>query len=98
MTTLPDLTQHQRRVLDYLLAFHADNDCPPPAAQIARDFGYASPNSATCTLDQMEKKGYLVRNELGRRMFARQVLLAWREYVTCHAMARAAEVERMATA
>ena len=93
MTTLPTLTQHQRKMLDYLLAFHADNDCLPPAAQIARDFGYASPNSATCTLDQMEKKGYLLRNELSRRMFARPVLLAWREYVTRHAMARAAEVE-----
>ena len=97
MTTLPDITQHQRRVLDYLLAFHADNDCLPPTVQIARDFGYASPNSATCTLDQMEKKGYLARNELGRRMFARPVLLAWREQaVKDQTLARA--VERMATA
>ena len=78
-SSLPPLTQHQRTVLDYMLIFLNQNDQLPPAAQIARDFGYASPNSATCTLDQMEKKGYLIRNELGRRMFARPVLLAWRE-------------------
>ena len=93
MNTLPALTKHQRNVLDYMLAFLHENDCLPTAVQIAKDFGYASPNSATCTLDQMEKKGYLLRNELGRRMFARPVLLAWREYVTRHAMARAAEIE-----
>ena len=92
MTTMPALTTHQRRMLDYLLAFFEANDQLPPNAQIARDFGYASPNSATCTLDQMEKKGYLVRNELGRRMFARPVLLAWREQaVKDQALARAVE-------
>ena len=48
MTTLPALTTHQRKVLDYLLAF-------------------------------FEAKGYLVRNELGRRMFARPVLAAARQ-------------------
>ena len=79
MTTLPALTTHQRKVLDYLLAFFDANDMPPPNAQIARDFGYASPNSAQCTLDQIEAKGYLARNELGRRMFARTVLAATRQ-------------------
>ena len=78
MTTMPALTTHQRRMLDYLLAFFEANDQLPPNAQIARDFGYASPNSAQCTLDQIEAKGYLVRNELGRRMFARPVLTAAR--------------------
>lgn len=61
---------HQQRVIEE----KADLD-----AQIARDFGYASPNSAQCTLDQIEAKGYLVRNELGRRMFARPVLAAARQ-------------------
>lgn len=79
MTTLPPLTTHQRKVLDYLLAFFEANDMLPPNTQIARDFGYASPNSAQCTLDQIEAKGYLLRNELGRRMFARQVLAAARQ-------------------
>lgn len=79
MTTLPALTTHQQRMLDYLLAFFEANDQLPPTVQIARDFGYASPNSAQCTLDQIEAKGYLVRNELGRRMFARPVLAAARK-------------------
>ncbi len=96
MNTLPALTKHQRKMLDYLLAFFEANDQLPPTVQIARDFGYGSANSAQNVLEQLEKKGYLVRNELGRRMFARPVLLAWREYVTRHAMARAAEVERAA--
>ena len=79
MTTLPALTTHQRKVLDYLLAFFEANDMLPPNAQIARDFGYASANSAQLVLEQLEKKGYLVRNELGRRMFARPVLAAARQ-------------------
>jgi SOS-response transcriptional repressor LexA len=79
MTTLPALTTHQRKMLDYLLAFFADNDQLPPTVQIARDFGYASPNSAQNVLEQLEKKGYLVRDELGRRMFARPVLAAARQ-------------------
>jgi SOS-response transcriptional repressor LexA len=79
MTTMPALTTHQRKVLDYMLAFFEANDQLPPTVQIARDFGYASPNSAQCTLDQIEAKGYLARNELGRRMFARPVLAAARQ-------------------
>lgn len=79
MTTLPALTTHQRKMLDYLLAFFADNEQLPPTVQIARDFGYGSANSAQNVLEQLEKKGYLVRNELGRRMFARPVLAAARQ-------------------
>ena len=33
---LPALTTHQRRMLDYLLAFFEANDQLPPNAQIAR--------------------------------------------------------------
>lgn len=68
MTTLPPLTTHQRKVLDYMLAFFEANDMLPPNSQIARDFGYASPNSEQCTLDQIEAKGYLTRNELGQNI------------------------------
>lgn len=79
MTTLPALTTHQQKMLAYLLAFFESNDQLPPNAQIARDFGYGSTNSAQVVLDQLQKKGYLTRNELGRRMFARQVLAAARQ-------------------
>lgn len=77
--TFPALTAHQRRMLDYLLAFFEANDCLPPNEQIARDFGYASLNSAQATRQKLEAKGYLVRNELGRQMFARPVLAAARK-------------------
>lgn len=97
MTTLPDLTQHQRAMLDYLLTFLDRNDMMPPMAQIARDFGHASPTASLQTCAALEKKGYLVRNELGRQMFARPVLLAWREAaVKRHTLAGA--VERVAAA
>lgn len=42
----PPLTELQRHVLDYLHVFLALNDCLPPAAHIAREFGWSSANSA----------------------------------------------------
>ena len=96
MNTLHALTQHQRAMLDYLLTFQARNDMMPPMSQIARDFGHASPTAALETCAALEKKGYLVRNELGRQMFARPVLQAWRENAVKR-QTLAGVVERLAT-
>lgn len=65
------LTTKQRHVLDYLHVFLALNDCLPPAAHIAREFGWSSANSARLHLVALEKKGLLKRNELGGLMLAR---------------------------
>lgn len=67
----PPLTELQRHVLDYLRVFLALNDCLPPAAHIAREFGWSSANSARLHLVALEKKGLLKRNELGGLMLAR---------------------------
>ncbi len=67
----PPLTELQRHVLDYLHVFLALNDCLPPAANIAREFGWSSANSARMHLVALEKKGLLKRNELGGLMLAR---------------------------
>ena len=67
----PPLTELQRHVLDYLHVFLALNDCLPPAAHIAREFGWSSANSARLHLVALEKKGLLKRNELGGLMLSR---------------------------
>ena len=69
--TTPPVTQTQRRVFEYMSVFLAINDCLPPAAQIAREFGWRSANSARLHLVALEKKGLLQRNELGGLMLAR---------------------------
>ena len=97
MNSLPALTNHQRAMLDYLLTFLDRNDMMPPMAQIARDFGHASPTASLQTLAALERKGYLVRNELSRQMFARPVLLAWRE-AAVKRQTLAGAAERMAAA
>jgi SOS-response transcriptional repressor LexA len=65
------ITELQRHVLDYLHVFLALNDCLPPAAHIAREFGWSSANSARLHLVALEKKGLLKRNELGGLMLVR---------------------------
>jgi hypothetical protein len=64
------LSDLQGKVLAYLVKFLAMNDQLPTCDNIAAAFGWASSNSADTHLKAMEKKGYLVRNELGRLMLA----------------------------
>ena len=66
----PPLTHSQTRVLDYMAKFLQVNDQLPPMANIASAFGWASPNAADSHAKALEKKGYLVRNEIGGLMFA----------------------------
>ena len=66
---IPPVTE--RHVLDYLHVFLALNDCLPPAAHIAKEFGWRSANSAALHLKALEKKGLLKRNELGGLMLTR---------------------------
>ncbi|TDS74394.1 LexA DNA binding domain-containing protein [Comamonas sp. JUb58] len=68
MTLLPP---RQMDVLNFMLAFHAENDQLPPKAEIARHFGFRSPNAAQCHVDALERKGFLERNRIGNLRFAR---------------------------
>lgn len=71
--TKKPLTDKQRHVMTYLHAFLCLNDCLPPASCISGAFGWRSANAARLHLVALEKKGWLVRNELGGLMIARGV-------------------------
>jgi len=68
MTTLP---RRQQQVLDFMRAFHAENDQLPPMPEIARHFGFRSANSAVCHAAALERKGFLERNSIGNLRFTR---------------------------
>lgn len=63
-TTKPPLTDQQSRVL----AFIVDNAAmySPTVREIARAFGFRSPNGVTCHLAALERKGYLRRTSTVR--------------------------------
>lgn len=71
------MTERERHVLDYARAFLRDNDQMPTNAAIAAAFGFASPNAANEIMLNLERKGYLARNELGWLMFARHAVGTW---------------------
>lgn len=63
-TTKPPLTDQQSKVL----AFIVDNAAmySPTVREIARAFGFRSPNGVTCHLAALERKGYLRRTSTVR--------------------------------
>jgi repressor LexA len=60
----PPLTDQQAKVL----AFIQDNAAlySPTVREIARAFGFKSPNGVTCHLVALERKGYLKRRHTAR--------------------------------
>ncbi|MBX9612462.1 MAG: hypothetical protein K2X51_12645 [Burkholderiales bacterium] len=67
-----ELSRIQGQALMYMRAFLQANHQLPPCNQIAKDFGWASPNSGHAVVRALEKKGYLQRNELGNHMLSDQ--------------------------
>jgi SOS-response transcriptional repressor LexA len=65
------ITPGQRRVLDFLRDFHAQNDQLPPIQAIAAHFGWSSWNAAQTHIMGLVKRGYLERNEVGKWRFSR---------------------------
>lgn len=61
----------QLEVLTFMHAFFKDNDQPPPMAEIARHFGFRSPNAAQYHIDWLLRNRYLERNSIGNLRFAR---------------------------
>jgi repressor LexA len=57
-----ELTDRQREVYEYLLAFSRENLYQPSHREIADHFGWSSPNAASEHLTALERKGWL---ELG---------------------------------
>jgi hypothetical protein len=64
------VTEREQHVMDYLRVFLRMNDQLPPCRTISEAFGWASSNTAFETLQRLEAKGALQRNEIGNLMFA----------------------------
>ena len=66
------ITARQQQVLDYMRAFHAENDQLPPMWSVCEHFGWTAMNSAQGHARILEEKGYLERNAIGNLRFARE--------------------------
>lgn len=57
----PKLTDRQKEILDYIRGYDEEYGFPPSLREIANYFGIRSTNGVVCTLDAIEKKGWLTR-------------------------------------
>ncbi len=53
------LTEIQGDILDFVKGEILENQMPPTRAEIAKHFGWKSPNAAECHLKLMERKGVI---------------------------------------
>jgi repressor LexA len=56
-----DLTERQREVYDFLLAFWRSNGYPPAIREVAAHFGFRSTRAVVDHLNALERKGWIVR-------------------------------------
>jgi repressor LexA len=56
------LTEIQRRILDYIIDIIATKQIPPTLAEIARHFGYKNRATVQQHLKSLEQKGFIKRN------------------------------------
>ena len=63
-----EITKKQKKVLEKIYEFMADNSYPPTVRDIARMFDFASPRAAYDHLKSLEKKGFIKRNSLARSL------------------------------
>ncbi|MDB6035715.1 MAG: transcriptional repressor, LexA family [Verrucomicrobiales bacterium] len=56
-----ELTARQHEVWDYLCTYYDLHGIVPAVREIAKHFGFTSPNAITTHLNALEKKGYLRR-------------------------------------
>lgn len=59
---LPELTDRQQQVLDYIQSHITEKGCSPTIREIGKAFGIVSPNGVMCHLKALEKKGRLTRS------------------------------------
>jgi repressor LexA len=59
------LTRRQQEIMDFILSFMEKEGYPPTRAEIARHFGFRSPNAAESHLRALDRKG-AIRLEAGR--------------------------------
>jgi repressor LexA len=64
MYSMPaELTQSQRRVLEFIESRLSSGENPPTYREICRGMGYKSPKAASDHVAALERKGYLVRGK-----------------------------------
>ncbi|MBX2849412.1 MAG: transcriptional repressor LexA [Acidiferrobacterales bacterium] len=56
---LKSLTKRQQEIFDYILEFMSANGAPPTRVEIAKHFGFRSPNAAEDHLKALDKKGHI---------------------------------------
>lgn len=56
------LTETQKKILDYIIDVVAAKQIPPTLAEIARHFGYKNRSTVQQHLKSLEQKGYIKRN------------------------------------
>ncbi len=61
------LTERQREIYDYIVAFRRENGCSPSIPEMQRRFGIRSPNGVAGHLRALEAKGIIRRAERGSR-------------------------------
>lgn len=76
MTLHPKLTARQQQVLDFMRAFHAENDQLPPMHVLSKHFGWKSDNAAMTFARILEAKGYLEKNAVSKYRFSRNAIPA----------------------
>jgi len=57
------LTKKQQKFFDFIVEFKREHEIWPTYREIAREFGYKSPNSVTQNIQSLLKKGYLVKTD-----------------------------------
>ena len=61
------LTDRQREIYEYIVAFRRENGCSPSIPEIQEQFGIRSPNGVAGHLHALESKGMIRRAERGSR-------------------------------
>ncbi len=86
----PDLTDRQRQALDYIATCLSSRGYPPTLREIGEHMGIRSTNGVNDHLKALERKGYLVREELKSRALRPVDLRAEREDVEVDIVGRVA--------
>jgi SOS-response transcriptional repressor LexA len=56
-----EITASQRRVLEFVQSFRAQHGCSPTCLEIARNFGWKSPNAAHDHIEALSRRGFITR-------------------------------------
>lgn len=55
----PVVTKRQRQILEMIRQCISTNGMPPTRAEMAKKFGFSSPNAIQCQLESLQRKGFI---------------------------------------